>query len=159
MSITGTINNNSNTQTHNFINLNGFRGSGEVSRYVSDVTGILLGIEPRDGSYTVNDRRTGKPVSRPNSWTAYIQTPEGVMYWSWPTYIDQATGQVLPWSRFDSSIDLGACVAQRKVIHLSKDENGFCHLELVETVAMMNPTPMAAAPAPVPTAFPWENRN
>ena len=157
MAINGTINGNE----HRFINLNGFKGSGEVSRYVNDVTGILLGIEPRDGSYTVKDRRTGQMVERPNSWTAYVQTPEGVMYWSWPTYVEQATGQVLPWSRFDASIDLGQCVAQKKVIHLSKDDRGFCHLELVETTVTMNPTPTPIAGHMAPAAptftMPWEN--
>ncbi len=147
-----------NSSNSNFINLNGFKGSGEVSRYVNDVTGFLLGIEPRDGSYVVNDRRTGKPVERPNSWTAYVQTPEGIMYWSWPTYIDQVTGQVLPWSRFDSSIDLGVVVAERQLIHLSKDEKGFCHLELVQTKATLNPVGQhMAAPMATPTVMPWEN--
>lgn len=146
---------------HQFINLNGFKGSGEQSRYVDEVTGILLGIEPREGTYTVNDRRTGLPVERPNSWTAHVKTPEGIMYWSWPTYRDAATGQVLPWSRFDASIDLGAVVAQQKVIHLSKDKNGFCHLELVETTVQMNPHPLpyaapTAAAAAIPATFPWE---
>lgn len=150
----------SNGTTRNFINLSGFRGSGEVGRYKDDVTGILVGIEPRPGTYQVKDRRTGQLIERPNSWTAVFE--DGSM-WSWPTYVDPTTHQVLPWSRFDASIDLAACVAQRKVIHVWKDDRQFSHLEVVETQVAMNPNPlpimgqhMATAAAAVPEVMPWE---
>lgn len=155
------ISNGSNT-TRNYINLNGFKGSGEVGRYKDEVTGILVGIEPRGGFYEVKDRRTGEIIQRPNSWTAVFE--DGSM-WSWPTYVDPTTHQVLPWSRFDSSIDLAACVAQRKVIHVWKDDRSFSHLEVIETQVTMNPNPLPimgagqpvapAAPA-VPEVMPWE---
>lgn len=127
-----------------FINLNGFTGSGEVGRYKDEVTGILLGIEPRPGTYTVKDRRTGQMIERPNSWTAYFE--DGSM-WSWPTYVNE-NGQVMPWSRFDPSINLAACVQQRKVIHVWKDDKSFSHLEVVETTTNVNPLPVMAAVAP-----------
>lgn len=154
------ISNGSNT-TRNYINLNGFKGSGEVGRYKDEVTGILVGIEPRGGFYEVKDRRTGEIIQRPNSWTAVFE--DGSM-WSWPTYVDPTTHQVLPWSRFDSSIDLAACVAQRKVIHVWKDDRSFSHLEVIETQVTMNPTlpimgasqHMAPAAAAVPEVMPWE---
>lgn len=141
---------------HNFIDLTGFAGSGEVGRYKPEVTGVLLGIEPRDGFYQVKDRdgnaiidpETGRPMMRPNSWTAYFE--DGSM-WSWPTYQDKQTKQVLPWSRFDPSINLKACVQQRKVLHVWKDDKNFSHLELVETEVNINPLPIVNQ-----AVAPWE---
>jgi len=134
------------TTTRNFINLAGFCGSGEVGRYKDEVIGVLVGIEPRGGTYQVKDRRTGEIIERPNSWTAYFE--DGSM-WSWPTYVDEADGLVKPWSRFNRSINLALCVQQRKVIHVWKDDRQFSHLELVDTQVNMNPMPiMAAATAP-----------
>lgn len=157
------------TSTQQFINLKGFHGSGEVThRYLPEVTGILLGIEPRPGFYEVKDKNgnpiidpeTGEPMKRPQSWTAHFA--DGSM-WSWPTYEDKATHQVLPWSRFDSSIDLGECVSHQRVIHVWRDERNFSHLELVETQVAMNPLPImgqhvapAVATAAIPATFPWE---
>lgn len=133
---------------HNFIDLNQLAGSGEVGRYKDDVTGILLGIEPRGGSYQVKDRRTGAIITRPNSWTAVFE--DGSM-WSWPTYVDPNTNQVMPWSRFDSSINLAECVAQRITIHVWKDDKNFSHLEVVEQQSQnINPLPIMGA------GIPWE---
>lgn len=121
------------------------KGTGEVGRYLDDVEGILVGLEARPGSYLVKDKngqpvldpKTGKQLERPQSWTAHFA--DGSM-WSWPTYLDDS-GVVQPWSRFDPSIDLGQCIAQRTVIHVWKDEKNFCHLELVETTSQgINPT-------------------
>lgn len=104
------------------------KGTGETGRYVTDVTGILLGIEPRTGTYEVTDRNTGRKVTRPNSWTAHFA--DGSMF-SWPTYADE-DGRVHMWSRFDESIDLAQCIQQGIAIHLWKDERSFTHLELAE---------------------------
>jgi hypothetical protein len=128
-----------------FIDLNQLEGSGEIGRYKPEVTGVLVGIEPRGGSYQVKDRRTGQIITRPNSWTAYFE--DGSM-WSWPTYVDE-NGQVRPWSRFDPSIDLQLCVRERRVIHVWKDDRNFSHLEVVET--NINPLPVMA-----PAVAPWE---
>lgn len=149
-----------NNRQHNFIDLSGFTGSGEVGRYLDDHTGVLVGIEPRPGTYQVKDRRTGQIITRPNSWTAIFE--DGNMV-SWPTYVDEATNTVRPWSRFDSSINLAEVVAQRKVIHLWRDERQFFHLEVVETEMNLNPLPImqgqqVAQPqqAPMPAAAPWD---
>ena len=126
------------------------KGTGEVGRYLDDVEGILIGLEARSGSYLVKDKngqpvldpKTGKQLERPQSWTAHFA--DGSM-WSWPTYLDDS-GVVQPWSRFDPSIDLGQCIAQRTVIHVWKDEKNFCHLELVETTSQgINPTVVQVA--------------
>lgn len=103
-------------------------GTGESGRYVTDVTGVLLGIEPRDGVYQVTDRNTGQVITRPNSWTAHFA--DGSMF-SWPTYVDDG-GVVRMWSRFDSSINLAQVIQQGIVIHLWKDKRNFTHLEVVE---------------------------
>lgn len=134
-----------NTNQHNFINLNGFCGSGEIGRYLDDHTGVLVGIEPRDGFYTIKDRRTGQMIQRPNSWTAVFE--DGNMV-SWPTYIDETDGMVKPWSRFDSSINLAECVAQRRVIHLWRDDRQFFHLEVCEEQVNLNPMPIMQGAAP-----------
>lgn len=154
------INNNGmqfNNTNHTFIDLTNFTGSGEVGRYKDEVTGVLVGIEPRGGSYQVKDRRTGQMIQRPNSWTAYFE--DGSM-WSWPTYVDQQTNTVRPWSRFDSSINLAEVVARRQVIHVWKDDRQFSHLEVVDTTVQMNPNPMpimqAPAQQPVSDQVPWE---
>lgn len=148
-------------QQHNFIDLNQLQGSGEVGRYKDEVTGILVGIEPRPGTYEVKDRRTGEVITRPNSWTAHFA--DGSM-WSWPTWVDPQ-GRVQPWSRFDPSINLAACVAQQKVIHVWKDDRNFSHLEVVETQVQMNPNPMPIMqaqpatnepPAIATNLAPWE---
>lgn len=149
------------TRQHNFIDLSGFTGSGEVGRYLDDHTGVLVGIEPRPGSYTIKDRRTGQMIQRPNSWTAVFE--DGNMV-SWPTYIDEATNTVRPWSRFDSSINLAEVVAQRKVVHLWRDDRQFFHLEVVETEVSMNPNPLPIMQQqqpyqqaqPMPAAAPWD---
>lgn len=129
--------------TRNFINLDGFIGSGEVGRYKDEVIGVLVGIEPRGGTYQVKDRRTGQLIERPNSWTAFFE--DGSM-WSWPTYVDETTHRVMPWSRFDPSINLALCVQQRKVIHVWKDDKSFSHLEIVNT--NVNPLPIMDDVAP-----------
>ncbi len=102
------------------------KGTGETSLYKTDVTGILVGIEPREGTYSVADRTTGELITRPNSWTAHFA--DGSRF-SWPTYWDEA-GNVQPWSRFDEGIDLEQCMQQGIAIHLWKDKRGFTHLEL-----------------------------
>lgn len=102
------------------------KGTGESTLYKTDIVGQLVGLEPRDGVYTVTDRKTGQPITRPNSWTAHFA--DGSRF-SWPTYVDEA-GRVQPWSRYDPSIDLDQCVSQGILIHLWKDEHGFTHLEL-----------------------------
>ena len=104
------------------------QGTGNTGRYVTDVTGILVGIEPRDGSYQVTDRATGQVITRPNSWTAHFA--DGSMF-SWPTYLGE-DGQVHMWSRFDASINLAACIQQGVPIHIWKDERSFTHLELAQ---------------------------
>lgn len=147
-----------NGQQRQFIDLNGFSGSGEVGRYLDDHTGVLVGIEPRDGFYTIKDRKTGQMVQRPNSWTAHFA--DGNMV-SWPTYVDQNTGRVMPWSRFDQSINLAEVVASHKVIHLWRDDRQFFHLEVVETEVAMNPNPLPIMgqyqPAPaMPAQVPWD---
>jgi hypothetical protein len=143
----------------NYIDLTGFAGSGEVGRYKDEVTGVLVGIEPRDGFYQVQDRKTGQMIQRPNSWTAHFE--DGSM-WSWPTYVDEQTNTVRPWSRFDPSINLAACVQQRIVIHVWKDDRNFSHLEIAEQQVAMNPNPipvMAAPTVPVtPTVAPWQQK-
>lgn len=107
------------------------QGSGESGTYKDEVIGILVGIEPREGSYEITDRRTGQVISRPNSWTAHFE--DGSMF-SWPTYLDEQ-GVVRMWSRFDSTINLAACVQQRIPIHVWRDERKFVHLELAQQPA------------------------
>lgn len=142
--------------THNFINLAQLAGSGESTMFVDDVEGILLGIETRDGSYTVNDRRTGQPITRPNSWIGHWMTDQGEKLMSWPTYIDETTGQVMPWSRFDSSINLAQCSAQQIRLHMWKDERNFYHLEVVKTQVQQNLNPM---PVVMGQQAPWTPQN
>lgn len=139
-------NNDNGNRQRNFINLNGFTGSGEVGRYKDEVVGVLVGIEPREGSYQVKDRRTGQLIERPNSWTAVFE--DGSM-WSWPTYLDEQ-GRVMPWSRFDPSINLAEVVARRQVIHVWKDDKQFSHLEIVDTTVSMNPNPLPVMGQQVP---------
>lgn len=123
-------------------------GTGEVGRYLPEVEGILVGLEARGGTYSVKDRKTGETITRPNSWTAHFA--DGSM-WSWPTYLGE-DGKVYPWSRFDPSIDLVQCIQQQKVIHVWKDEDNFCHLELVETTSQgINPSVTQAAQPQQPT--------
>lgn len=149
----GTQQYNSNNSTRQFIDLAAMAGSGESTMFVDDVQGVLLGIEVRDGFYTINDRRTGQPIQRPNSWIAHWGTPQGEKLMSWPTYLDQETNQVKPWSRFDPSINLAQCSAQKVTLHMWKDDRNFYHLEMVEEQVNLNPMPIVAA---APTA-PWHN--
>lgn len=131
-----------------YVNLAMLGGSGESTMFVTDVEGVLLGIEVRDGFYTINDRRTGQPVQRPNSWVAHWMTQTGEKLMSWPTYLDPADGQVKPWSRFDPSINLAQCSAQKVTLHMWKDDRNFYHLEKVEEVVNINPLPVMPATAP-----------
>lgn len=106
-------------------------GTGTSSLYKDDVTGVLLGIEPRPGTYEVVDRVTGEVITRPNSWTAHFE--DGSRF-SWPTYLDE-NGVVQPWSRFDESIDLAECASKHIAIHVWRDARKFVHLELAVTSA------------------------
>ena len=151
-----------NQQQHSFIDLAQLHGSGEVGRYKDDVTGILLGIEPRDGFYQIQDRKTGVMIQRPNSWTAHFA--DGSMF-SWPTYLDETTGQVMPWSRFDQSINLAACAQQGIAIHIWRDERKFVHLEIAKTQTQqiqtnLNPLPIMqgqqVAQPVMPQQAPWD---
>lgn len=137
--------------TRHFIDLNSFAGSGESTMFVTDVEGVLLGIEVRDGYYVVNDRRTGQPIQRPNSWIAHWATETGEKLMSWPTYVDQTTGEVKPWSRYDKRINLAACAAQKTTLHMWKDDRNFYHLEVVEEQVSLNPMPIINA-----DKAPWE---
>ena len=151
------------TRQHNFIDLGQLQGSGEGPQYKDEVVGILLGIEPREGFYQITDRKTGQVITRPNSWTAHFA--DGSMF-SWPTYLDEETNTVRPWSRFDPSINLQACVQQRTVIHIWRDKNKFCHLEIAEqqqAQVNLNPMPImqgqqVAQPAQpmMPQTAPWD---
>ena len=127
------ISNSSSTRnyTRSFVPLDQLpQGTGNSGRYVTDVTGVLIGIEPRTGTYQVTDRATGQVITRPNSWTAHFA--DGSMF-SWPTYVDPADGQVKMWSRFDRSINLAQVIQQGIAIHLWKDERSFTHLEIAAT--------------------------
>ena len=141
-----------NNSGNGFINLAQLNGSGESTMFVDDVEGVLLGIETRDGFYQVNDRRTGQPIQRPNSWIGHWMTAQGEKLMSWPTYQDQNTGQVMPWSRFDPSINLAQCSAQKVTLHTWKDDRNFYHLEVVEEQVNMNPMPI------VQGQNPWGNQ-
>ena len=108
------------------------KGSGTSSLYKDDIVGVLLGIEPREGTYEVADRTTGEIITRPNSWTARFA--DGSRF-SWPTYLDE-DGNVQLWSRFDESIDLSECAANGIAIHVWRDARKLVHLELaVQTEA------------------------
>ena len=116
--------NGQNYQNTGSFNLSALRGTGaNTGRYLNDVTGVLVELRPRDGFYEFNGQ------ARPNSWTAVFA--DGSLF-SWPTYIDKATNTVMPWSRFDESIDLGYCAANNIAIHLWRDERKFTHLELAD---------------------------
>lgn len=141
---------NGTTPTRQFIDLSQLNGAGEATMFVDDVEGVLLGIEVRGGTYTVNDRKTGQPITRPNSWIAHWMTSTGEKLMSWPTYVDQATGKVRPWSRFDAKINLAQCSANRIPLHMWKDERSFYHLEVVEVEVNINPLPLMGAGAPAP---------
>ena len=132
-----------------FINLAQLAGSGESTMFVDDVEGVLIGIQVREGSYTVNDRKTGQPIQRPNSWIGHWMTETGEKLMSWPTYLDETDGMVKPWSRFDQSINLAQCSAQQVRLHMWKDDRNFYHLEVAETFQQnLNPMPVMGQQVP-----------
>lgn len=120
-------------------------GTGTTGRYVTDVTGQLIGIEPRTGSYEVTDRRTGEVITRPNSYTAHFA--DGRMF-SWPTYLD-ANGNVQMWSRFEVGLSLAEIISQGITVHLWKDDRNFTHLEVVQTTQVQAQAQEAY--------LPWDN--
>lgn len=149
------INSNNNPQ---FIDLAAMAGTGESTRFVDDVTGVLLGIEVRGGTYEVTDRKTGQKVQRPNSWTSHwlVTDEDGSqreMLMSWPTY--EQDGNVLPWSRYPKSINLQQCSAAGTVLHFYKDNRNFYHLEVVEVQAQRSMPIMGAQPQPQAAGIPW----
>lgn len=150
------------TTNPTFIDLAALAGTGESTRFVDDVTGVLLGIEVRGGTYQVKDRRTGQLIERPNSWTSHwgVTDNDGnqrEVLMSWPTYVDEA-GQVMPWSRYPKSINLQQCSAAGTLLHFYKDGRNFYHLEVVEVAtSQVASMPIVQAPAaPVaPASIPW----
>lgn len=135
----------SNNGSARFINLGMLGGSGESTMFVDDVKGVLMGIEVRDGFYTIKDRKTGQDIQRPNSWIGHWMTPAGEKLMSWPTYQDPATGEVKPWSRFDPSINLQQCSVQHIELHMWRDDRNFYHLEVVQQQVNVNPMPVVMA--------------
>lgn len=139
-----------------FVDLATLQGSGETTNFPDSVTGILLGIEMRTGTYEVTDRKTGQKIERPNSWISHWQVGDREVLMSWPTY--EQDGNVLPWSRYDKSINLNACSQQGIVLHFWKDKRNFYHLEVVEeqrtqtiaTMPIMAQQPQAQQPAGIP---------
>ena len=120
-------------------------GTGESGMYLTDITGQLIGIEPRDGSYQITDRRTGQLITRPNSYTAHFA--DGSMF-SWPTYVDE-DGHVQMWSRFEEGLSLAQIIQQGIVIHLWKDDRNFTHLEVVAQQQVQPISPANRAPGEV----------
>lgn len=132
-----------------YYDLNAIAGAGESTRFVNEVTGILLGIEMRPGFYEIPDRRTGQKVKRPNSWIGHWLVREETGYehevlMSWPTYQDKETGLVHPWDYYDPSINLSQCAAQRIPLHMSRNERGFYKLEIVRVETSTMPIMPAA---------------
>ena len=142
------VNYNNTSNNGGYINLAALNGSGESTMFVDDVEGVLVGIQTREGFYTVNDRKTGQPIQRPNSWIGHWMTDQGEKLMSWPTYLDEKTGAVMPWSRFDQSINLAQCSAQQVRLHMWKDDRNFYHLEVVETQQNLNPMPVMGQQVP-----------
>ena len=64
------VNYNNTSNNGGYINLAALNGSGESTMFVDDVEGVLVGIQTREGFYTVNDRKTGQPIQRPNRHSA-----------------------------------------------------------------------------------------
>ena len=113
---------------NNSFNLAALQGTGaNTGRFVTDVTAVLIDLQVREGSYKWTNPATGEVIERPQSWIAVFD--DGSMF-SWPTYVDPQTGQVMPWSRFDQSINLAECAAKGIAVHVWRDERKFTHLEL-----------------------------
>lgn len=125
----------------NFVNLTGFRGTGEAG-FSKNVTGVLLGIEERQGTYEFTDAN-GNKIIHSQTWTAYF---EGGAMFSWPTYVDKETGEVKLWSRFSSDIDLGECIANRIPIHVWRDERNWMHLEIAKQATRQQPAQQQPQP-------------
>jgi hypothetical protein len=153
------VNNNGNTtnyQRSQSFSLGALHGTGaNTGRFSEDITGVLVDLQMRDGSYTFTNPRTGEITERPNSWIAVFD--DGSLF-SWPTYVDQQ-GNVQPWSRFDASIDLAACAANGIAIHLWKDERKFTHLEIAAGQQLQqNGSVMSMANRqPGNNQAPWQN--
>lgn len=111
-------------------------GTGE-SGYQTNVTGQLIGIEPRTGTYKFTDPNTGEVIEKPNSYTAHFA--DGSMF-SWPTYLDE-NGNVQMWSRFEVGLQLSQIIQQGITIHLWKDKRNFTHLEIVSQAPEAEPAP------------------
>lgn len=103
-------------------------GAGRTD-FSKDVTGVLVGIEPRDGYYDFVDSRTGEKMTKPNSYIAHFA--DGSKF-NWPTYLDEETGQVRLWNRFDAGLSLKELIQNQVTIHLWKDDRNFTHLEVVQ---------------------------
>lgn len=153
-----TNNNQQFTTNNNFVDLSTLEGTGVSTMFVTEVTGVLLGIEIRPGSYEVTDRRTGQLLTKPNSWTSHwlVTEDDGSQHealMSWPTYVDPKTNQVRAWSRYNKSIDLAAAAANGDVLHFWRDERNFYHLEKVmEKAAPTMPVMPSVAPWNPPVA-------
>lgn len=149
--------------------LSKLRGTGNTG-FADEVTGHLVRLEIRSGFYEVKDKdgkavidpRTGRPMIRPNSWTAVFDNGS---LWSWPTrYVDPVAAvanpdaaEVEPWLGFDESIDI-----MHEEIHVYREpgRNGgkFPRLERVKhttTVQHAAVQQLTAANAQ-PVAAPWE---
>lgn len=142
------------------------RGTGNTG-FADEVTGHLIRLEIRTGFYEVKDKdgnpiidpRTGRPMIRPNSWTAVFDNG----LWSWPTrYKDPVAAlddpenlnNVEPWLGFDEGIDI-----LHEEIHVFRvpGRNGgkFPRLERVERTVQHAAVQQLTAANAQPVA-PWE---
>lgn len=103
-------------------------GSGETG-FKEDIVGVLVGFEKRPGMYEFTDQN-GQRVSKPNTWIAHF---EGGLMFNWTTFLNEETGAVEMWHRFDpEKINLRACIEQRIPLHVWRDERRRMHLELAQ---------------------------
>lgn len=102
------------------------KGIGST-RFSKDHTGVLISLEPREGTYEITTAE-GEQITLPNSWIARFA--DGTLF-NWAVYVDRDTGELRPWDYFDPEIDLEHCATHDIPVHLWRDENGRQHLTLV----------------------------
>lgn len=113
--------------------LDKIQGVGESTKFRNDITGILVGLVEREGTYTWTDRETGEEHESPNSYIAkFVDLDTGEeLLGSWPAKM--VDGVKLPWNNFDEAYTIADLIRDKVPCRFRKtgERNSFTKLTVL----------------------------
>ena len=110
------------------------QGTGDSTMFRSDITGVLVGLIPRDGEYEWADREGVAHVSPQSYIAVFEEESTGKEVWgSWPAKYDE-DGEKQPWSNFDAAYSIADLIREKKLVRFRKtgERMSFTKLTILE---------------------------